>query len=122
MPKSSKVTRELAFRQLKEIYDIAQRAESDSQRKPMLFACYADVKGIVDNFNAAHLKIIQECDDARFDAEDQVRTDFNGMHYRIKAVYYTLKQSTSTSVQAQVEDKRPSKIKLPKISLLQREI
>lgn len=116
MAKGMHVKREVCIRRISKIHDTALKAESSPQHKSILLACYPDVAHIVDDFEVAHLKIIQDST-FDFEAEDEIRAQFDKMYYQIKAFYHTLESASRSAATVSITSTPISKIKLPQISL-----
>ncbi|XP_011859191.1 PREDICTED: uncharacterized protein LOC105556710 [Vollenhovia emeryi] len=78
---------------------LALTAEDGPQERLEFLARYPAVAKIAGEFEISHLKRLQEAT-ADFDTEDEVRTQFDKIHYKIKAKYFAL-----------------TSVKLPKIAL-----
>ncbi|XP_077282736.1 uncharacterized protein LOC143908800 [Temnothorax americanus] len=101
---------------MREIYDLARKASSEPTILESFLARYQSVARIAENFENAHLKVIQET--TEFDTEDAVRADFDKMHYTVKGRYHALTGTTPGTAQAHSAS-HASAIKLPKITLPQ---
>ncbi|CAL1671916.1 unnamed protein product [Lasius platythorax] len=117
MSKVPQAKRELCIRRIKEIYDASLTAESSASDKLLFLARYPGVAKIVEDFEYAHLKLIQDSA-VDFEKENQIRSKFDKMHYAIKAMYYMLTDTQSIAPVSQTSNPS-SKIKLLKISLPQ---
>lgn len=72
MAKAAQAKRELCVRRMHEVHNASVLADTDPQGKLTFFARYPGVDKIVEDFETAHLKLIQEAA-ADFDTEDQIR-------------------------------------------------
>ncbi|XP_077282088.1 uncharacterized protein LOC143908338 [Temnothorax americanus] len=114
--KSAPSCRELCVRRMREIYDLARKASSEPTILESFLARYQSVARIAEDFENAHLKVIQET--TEFDTEDAVRADFDKMHYTVKGRYHALTGTAPGTAQAHSAS-HASAIKLPKITLPQ---
>lgn len=115
MTKSALINRELCVRRIADIYKSANKAESSPQHKSVFIASYSSVALIAQDFELAHLKLIQK-PNADFDAEDPIRAKFNRIHYQIKTMIHQLDEPRVGALGANTHASA-SKIKFPKISL-----
>ncbi|XP_071629494.1 uncharacterized protein [Temnothorax longispinosus] len=114
--KSAPSCRELCVWRTREIYDLARKASSEPTILESFLARYPSVARIAEDFENAHLKVIQET--TEFDAEDAIRADFDKMHYAVKGRYHALTGTAPGTAQAHPAS-HASAIKLPKITLPQ---
>lgn len=112
MTKAAGAKRELYLRRITEIHAIAEAAQKDAQQKTAFLVRYADVAEIAEDFQLAHLKMIQDAN-ADFEVEDAHRARFDMMYYSIKAIYHALEPTHPPTVSVSTS----SKVKLPKIPL-----
>lgn len=108
--------REVCCRRIKRIHEVAEQAAGNIQGGFALLACYSEVARIQEDFEAAHLEVIQEMESEKdFEKENRTRALFDELLYGIKVKHYELvkaQQSASNSGSSQIH----SKVKLPKIS------
>lgn len=103
---------------MKEIHDVSLRADQGADAQRDFLARYPDVAKIAEDFETAHLKVLQDAT-AVFETEDAVRAQFNVMHYAIKSRYAAIAEARRTvGGEDEAVNRNPvSKLKLPKISL-----
>ncbi|CAL1680937.1 unnamed protein product [Lasius platythorax] len=110
MDKAVKAKRELCVQRMSEIHAVALKASSDEVERAILLECYVDVDRIAQDFEAMHLKIIQD-GSSEFKTEDEIRAKFDKARYQIKSIYR--KYAPSTVVPRGTTP--TSNFKLPKI-------
>ncbi|XP_071578790.1 uncharacterized protein [Temnothorax nylanderi] len=116
MPKNAEARRELCIRRIREIHDLSLQAATDTAIRANFLARYPSVAKLAEDFENAHLKIIQETAD--FEAEDVIRAEFDKMHYAVKSRYHLITGAPHGNAQTQPAG-HSSAVKLPKIALPQ---
>lgn len=117
--KNAQSKRELYCRRMRQIHDASLIAEANSQNWVAFLARYDDVASIVDTFKVSHFKIIQEAT-SDFDKEDQVRAQFDQLHYAVNTKYYVLTGASEPGGSGEDGSRSTlSKVKLSKITLPQ---
>ncbi|XP_077282731.1 uncharacterized protein LOC143908796 [Temnothorax americanus] len=114
--KSAHSCRELCVRWIREIHELARKASTESTIRESFLARYSSVAKIAEDFENAHLKVIQET--SEFEAEDVIQAEFDKMHYAVKGRYHALTGTPPGTVQAQPLS-HTSAVKLPRITLPQ---
>ena len=112
---SPAIKRELNVRRMTEIFEVSEDVKTGKQAPEALLARYSMVEGIASAFEAAHLRILQDSG-VNFDEEDQVRAQFDMMHYAIKSTYHALEVNASKATPSN-QSVAASHVKLPKIAL-----
>lgn len=113
-----KAKRELYCRRMQDLHSISVAAEQDAQSKLEFVARYPDAEKIAENFEALHLRVIQEMEaDAEFDREDVIRAQFDRWHYFVKTKYHALTEASRLNATNSSFAGSASKVKLPKIAL-----
>ncbi|XP_071579214.1 uncharacterized protein [Temnothorax nylanderi] len=102
---------------MREIHDLAMKASTESTIRENFLARYSSVAKIAENFENAHLKVLQETG-SEFEAKDVIRAEFDKMHYAVKGLYHALTGAPHGTAQAQPSS-HTSAVKLPKITLPQ---
>ncbi|XP_071577737.1 uncharacterized protein [Temnothorax nylanderi] len=116
MPKNAEARRELCIRRIREIHDLSLQAATDTAIRANFLARYPSVAKLAEDFENAHLKIIQET--AKFEAKDVIRAEFDKMHYAVKSRYHLITGAPHGNAQTQPAG-HSSAVKLPKIALPQ---
>ncbi|XP_071651706.1 uncharacterized protein [Temnothorax longispinosus] len=116
MSKNAYARREVCNRRMQEIHDISLQAATDAAIRATFLARYSSVAKIADDFEATHLKVIQEAAD--FEVEDAIRASFDKMHYAVKSRYHRETGAPFGGAPAQPSG-QASVVKLPKIPLPQ---
>ncbi|XP_071629554.1 uncharacterized protein [Temnothorax longispinosus] len=116
MSKNAYARREVCNRRMQEIHDLSLQAATDAAIRATFIARYSSVAKIADDFEATHLKVIQEAAD--FEVEDEIRASFDKMHYAVKSRYHRETGAPFGGAPAQPSG-QASVVKLPKIPLPQ---
>ncbi|XP_071652362.1 uncharacterized protein [Temnothorax longispinosus] len=116
MSKNAYARREVCNRRMQEIHDLSLQAATDAAIRATFLARYSSVAKIADDFEATHLKVIQEAAD--FDVEDEIRASFDKMHYAVKSRYHHETGAPFGGAPAPPSG-QASVVKLPKIPLPQ---
>lgn len=69
---------------------LAQRARTDARLLSEFQARYEDLPTLVNSFESFHLEVIATAPDADMDAQDEIQTNFDSVHYSIKTLYREL--------------------------------
>ncbi|XP_071577995.1 uncharacterized protein [Temnothorax nylanderi] len=93
-------------------------AENVAQR-PGFLVRYPTVARLIGDFEAAHLKVIQNASDEEFAAEDIIRREFDTMRFGVICRYEKFVGADHASTSNLQAPARTSSIKLPKIPLPQ---
>ncbi|XP_071653000.1 uncharacterized protein [Temnothorax longispinosus] len=101
---------------MREIHDLSLQAATDAAIRATFLARYSSVAKIADDFEATHLKVIQEAAD--FDVEDEIQASFDKMHYAVKSRYHHETGAPLGGAPAPPSC-QASVVKLPKIPLPQ---
>ncbi|XP_024892895.1 uncharacterized protein LOC112468092 [Temnothorax curvispinosus] len=116
MSKNAYARRKVCNRRMQEIHDLSLQAATDAAIRATFLARYSSVAKIADDFEATHLKVIQEA--ANFEVEDEIRASFDKMHYAVKSRYHRETGAPFGGAPAQPSG-QASVVKLPKIPLPQ---
>ncbi|XP_024882128.1 uncharacterized protein LOC112461207, partial [Temnothorax curvispinosus] len=99
MSQGNVTKRELCVKRMREIHELSMLAADNVNQRPNFLVRYPIVTKLVEDFEAVHLKIIQNASDEEFETEDSIRRDFDKMRFAAPA--------------------QTSSVKLPKISFPQ---
>ncbi|XP_071652521.1 uncharacterized protein [Temnothorax longispinosus] len=88
--------------------------------RPNFIVCFPTVAQLVQDFEEAHLQVIQDATDEEFAVEDEIRDDFDKMRFAVIGRYESFRPARGTDAAAQGAPPAPrSEIRLPKIALPQ---
>ncbi|XP_071653979.1 uncharacterized protein [Temnothorax longispinosus] len=92
-------------------------AVDNEAQRPNFLVRYPTVAGLIKDFEAAHLKIIQDASDEEFTAEDAIRKEFDTIRFGVIGRYEKFVGADRAAAAAAQAPVQTSSIRLPKISL-----
>ncbi|XP_077282625.1 uncharacterized protein LOC143908736 [Temnothorax americanus] len=119
MSRGNVTKRELCVKRMREIHELSMLAADNVNQRPNFLVRYPIVTKLVEDFEAAHLKIIQNASDEEFETEDSIRRDFDEMSFAVIGRYKRFVGADRVAAPAPQAPAQTSSVKLPKISLPQ---
>ncbi|XP_071576350.1 uncharacterized protein [Temnothorax nylanderi] len=119
MSRAQVIRRELCVQRMREIHELSMRAAENVAQRPGFLVHYPTVAKLIGDFEAAHLKVIQNASDEEFAAEDIIRREFDTMRFGVIGRYEKFVGADHASTSNPQAPARTSSIKLPKIPLPQ---
>ncbi|XP_024887995.1 uncharacterized protein LOC112464936, partial [Temnothorax curvispinosus] len=104
---------------MREIHELSMLAADNVNQRPNFLVRYPIVTKLVEDFEAAHLKIIQNASDEEFETEDSIRRDFDEMRFAVIGRYERFVGADRVAAPVPQAPAQTSSVKLPKISLPQ---
>ncbi|XP_077259080.1 uncharacterized protein LOC143895662 [Temnothorax americanus] len=119
MSRGNVTKRELCVKRMREIHELSMLAADNVNQRLNFLVRYPIVTKLVEDFEAAHLKIIQNASDEEFETEDSIRRDFDEMRFAVIGRYERFVGADRIAAPAPQAPAQTSSVKLPKISLPQ---
>ncbi|XP_077282604.1 uncharacterized protein LOC143908716 [Temnothorax americanus] len=119
MSRGNVTKRELCVKRMREIHELSMLAADNVSQRPNFLVRYPIVTRLVEDFEATHLKIIQNASDEEFETEDSIRRDFDEMRFAVIGRYERFVGADRVAAPVPQDPAQTSSVKLPKISLPQ---
>ncbi|XP_077255144.1 uncharacterized protein LOC143893524 [Temnothorax americanus] len=119
MSRGNVTKRELCVKRMREIHELSMLAADNVSQRPNFLVRYPIVTRLVEDFEATHLKIIQNASDEEFETEDSIRRDFDEMRFAVIGRYERFVGADRVAAPVPQAPAQTSSVELPKISLPQ---